>query len=124
MKVIFRYKVTHVKTSKVSYFKNSEQLGNMLRIGRSKAVKLAKNGDVFNFFKLEELHDTITIDVPKKDELVTIEGVECRVINVYDRTFSVKTADGNRLVKIDSMSFVDSRNDIHDRTMMLKRKSF
>lgn len=124
MKVNFRYLAINVKTGKVSYFKNGEQLARMLRIGKPKAVKMARNGDTFNYYKLEALKEAITIDVPKTGDIVTIEGVSCYVINVYDRTFSVITESGTRLVKIDSMSFVENTVDNYDRLNQLKTRKF
>ena len=123
MAIKYKYKRTNTR-GKIQYFKNINDLAASLSIQHAKAKQLLDDGERFGNYTLEELNPPFVFEMPKPGDSITIDGVDCTVINVYNLTFSVLTDKGTRLVSVKDMSFVDNSIDKYDRNMRLAIKKF
>lgn len=114
------YKSTNVKTGDVNWHQNIKILAAFIKTSHSNARKHVRSGKVINYLIVEQLDEPVEIEMPVKNEVVTIEGQKCTVINSYDKTFSVRLADGSaRLVKYTTMKFVENNGDVYPRNHLI-----
>ncbi len=123
MAIKYKYKRTDTR-GRTQYYKNINDLAASLSVQQSKARQLLDNNERFNNYTLEELNPPFVFEMPKPSDSITINGVNCTVINVYELTFSVLTDKGTRLVSVKDMSFVDDSIDKYDRNVRLAIKKF
>ncbi len=123
MAIKYKYKRTDTR-GRTQYYKNINDLAASLSVQHSKARQLLDNNERFNNYTLEELNPPFIFEMPKASDSITINGVNCTVINVYELTFSVLTDKGTRLVSVKDMSFVDDSIDKYDRNIKLAIKKF
>ena len=119
----FNYKVTP-PNGKDEYCRTVNDGAKRVSISLPTFRKMLKTGETIRGFKAEKLDTPFVFDVPNKGDKLTIQKVKCTVINVYERTFSVMTDYGNRLVKIEGMTFVDNTPDEYVRQRKLAIKNY
>lgn len=123
MAIKYKYKRTNTR-GKIQYYRNIHELSKSLHLVHGETRRLLKNKERFNNYTLEELNPPFVFEMPKPGDSITIDGVDCTVINVYNLTFSVLTDKGTRLVSVKDMSFVDDSIDKYDRNVRLAIKKF
>lgn len=117
------YKATN-KKGNVRYFRSLKFLSRSLAIGYQTACLALNNGETANGFYIEKLEEPIEQPESKIGETVEIEGIKCKVINVYDNTMSVSTPFGTRLVRLNDMFFVGNGVSDYDRNRPFEIKNF
>lgn len=123
MAIKYKYKRTDTR-GKTKYYRNIHELSKSLHLVHGETRRLLKNNERFHNYTLEELDPPLIFEMPKPSDSITINGVNCTVINVYELTFSVLTDKGTRLVSVKDMSFVDDSIDKYDRNVKLAVKKF
>lgn len=123
MAIKYRYKRTD-SVGRVKHYRNIDDLADSFSVQNTEIRRILKDGKRFRGYKVEKLDKPFVFEMPKCGAAITVEGIQCTVINTYDRTFSVMTDEGNRLVQIKDMSFVDGVPDDYDRTKKLAIKKF
>lgn len=123
MAIKYKYKRTNTR-GKIQYYRNIHELSKSLHLAHGETPRLLENKERFNNYTLEELNPPFVFEMPKPNDSITINGVNCTVINVYELTFSVLTDKGTRLVSVKDMSFVEENPDEYVRQHKLSSKNY
>lgn len=110
--------------NEVKYHKNTVELQQFFNRAKPVIRSAMKNNVYLDGYKIYELDEPFEFKKPVADQKITIECVQCTVIAVYDKTFSVVTDLGNRLVKLSSMKFVETVVNGTDRVYPLTTRNY
>lgn len=109
------YKSTDAN-GEVRFHQNIAYLARFVKRENSTVRKAINEKRPINNYVVEKLDEPIKLDMPKKGQKMKIEGVRCKVINSYNKTFSVRLKDDStRLVLFSTMKFVENHGPVYPR---------
>jgi len=97
-----RYKVTYAdETFDLCY--NVNEVGKCIKRNTAIVREVLKGNGYYEDIKIEKLSDSFSLTIPQIDDILEFEGVQCKVMHVYDKTFSVSSIKGTGVVRIKDM---------------------
>lgn len=116
-----RYTATDKKDN-VEYFRNIIELSRFLQVDNRESRNAINSIRRVKGYRLRELDKPYLMETPKKCEIITVQNIKCKVINIYQNTFSVDTGVENRLVSLKDMKFIGPNPIRPDRTSKLQER--
>lgn len=119
----YKYKTVDMN-KEVEYHRGVNDLSLFLKSDKQAVINAIKSNHNFKGYQVTKLKVPFSYKVPAKCEVITIEGIKSKVINVYQNTFSVLTDEGTRLVYIKTLKFVGPAINKSDRQYLLSVRNY